>query len=256
VAFTSNRNGNYDVWVKDLTTGSERALTATREDEYAAVLSPDGSRVAFSFANSKWPIFVVPFSGGSVTQLCSECGEPRTWLPDSQGVLYQWLTPSGASAISVLRLSGETQTLVQSRESALYSPSVSPDGKWMAFIVRTPPNDHRAAVVLLHGETAAPPSDWIFVTESGPWINKPRWAPGGDLIYYVSNRDGFVCIWARQLDPATKQPIGEPKAIVHFHGVHNSLGSVYDAELSIAKDKLVFNLGEASGNIWLAPAAN
>lgn len=126
----------------------------------------------------------------------------------------------------------------------------------MALIVRTPPSDHRVAVVPLHGETAAPPSEWVFVTESGPWINKPRWAPGGNLIYYVSNRDGFVCIWARQLDPATKQPIGEPKAIVHFHSVHNSLGSVYDAELSVAKDKLVFNLGEASGNIWLAPAAN
>jgi hypothetical protein len=43
---------------------------------------------------------------------------------------------------------------------------------------------------------------------------------------------------------------------MHFHSVHNSLGSVYDAELSVTKGKLVFSLGEASGNIWLAPVAN
>ncbi len=256
VSFLSNRSGNYDVWVKDLATGVERALTASREDEFAAVLSPDGSSVAFTYERSKFPIYVVPFAGGSATQLCSECGEPRNWLPDGRGLLYQWRMPSGASAISLLTLSGETKILVQSGESALYSPAASPDGKWLTLIVRTPPSDHRVVVVPLHGEAAAPPAEWVFVTESGEWINKPRWAPSGNLIYYVSNRDGFVCIWARQLDPASKQPIGEPKPIVHFHGVHNSLGSVYDAELSVAKDKLVFNLGEASGNIWLAPAAN
>ncbi len=256
VAFLSDRNGNYDVWVKDLATGVERALTATREDETAAILSPDGSRAAFTSGRPMMSIFLVPFAGGGVAQLCSYCGEPRFWLPDGSGLLYQWRTPSGFSAISKIKLSGESRILVQSRESALYSPSVSTDGKWLALIVRTPPSDHRVALVPLRGDTAAPPSEWIFVTERGPWINKPRWAPGGNLIYYVSDRDGFECLWARRLDPATKRPIGEPKAVVHFHSVHNSLGSVYDAELSVAKDKLVFNLGEASGNIWLAPAVN
>jgi hypothetical protein len=74
------------------------------------------------------------------------------------------------------------------------------------------------------------------------------------MIYYVSDRDGFVCIWARRLDPATKKPADEPRAVVHFHNRHLSLGSVYGLELSVAKDKLVFNLNEASGNIWLAPS--
>ncbi|MGC9999056.1 MAG: hypothetical protein ABSE21_03065 [Bryobacteraceae bacterium] len=257
LVFTSNRNGNYDVWVKDLTTGTETALTTSRGDKSSPVLSPDGSTVAFTTSNSaKRPIFLVPFAGGTITQICADCGEPRTWLPDGRGLLYQWVSPSGTSAISELQPNGETRPLVQSRESALYSPSVSPDGKWIALLVRTPPSDHRVALVPLRNGVAAPPSEWVYVTESGPWINKPRWATTGNLIYYVSNRDGFECIWARQLNSATKQPFGEPKAIMHFHSVHNSLGSVYDAELSVAKGKLVFNLGEASGNIWLAPATN
>jgi dipeptidyl aminopeptidase/acylaminoacyl peptidase len=93
------------------------------------------------------------------------------------------------------------------------------------------------------------------VTEPGPWVNKPRWSPNGNLLYYVSDQDGFACIWARRLDPVTKNPVGEPQAVVHFHSGHNSLDTAYGMELSVADNKLVFNLGEGSGNIWLAPSA-
>jgi hypothetical protein len=62
-----------------------------------------------------------------------------------------------------------------------------------------------------------------------------------------------VCIWACVLDPVTKKPAGEPKAVVHFHSGRSSLGTVYALDLAVAADKLVFNVGEGSGNIWLAP---
>lgn len=253
LAFISNRSGNEDVWVRDLKTGRETAVTATRESKTAAVLSPDGSKVAFGYPTPP-AIFVVPAAGGSAVQLCADCGQPRAWLPDGSRLLYQWVSSSGESLIGVLDPSGHAAPLIRSSESALFSPSVSPDGKWMALIVRTPPNDHRVAVVPLLSGSAAPRQDWITVTEPGSWVDKPRWSPGGNVLYYVSDRDGFVCIWSRRLDPATRKPAGEPMAVVHFHNGRNSLGSVYGLELSVAKDKLVFNLVEGSGNIWLAPA--
>lgn len=40
-----------------------------------------------------------------------------------------------------------------------------------------------------------------------------------------------------------------------FHTGRNSLDTVYGLELSVADDKLVVDVGETSGNIWLAPAA-
>lgn len=253
LAFISNRSGNGDVWVRDLDTGRETALTATRETKSAAILSPDGSKVAFGYS-TPLSVFLVPSAGGKAVQLCGDCGQPRTWLPNGLGLLYQWISPSGESRIGVLDLAGHASTLVRSSRSALFSPSVSPDGKSLALIVRTPPDDHRIDVVPLRGQSAAAQPDWISVTEPGSWVDKPRWSPSGNMIYYVSDRDGFVCIWARRLDPATKKPVDEPRAVVHFHNRHISLGSVYGLELSVAKDKLVFNLNEASGNIWLAPA--
>lgn len=253
LVFLSNRSGNEDVWVRDLRTGREAALTSTRQGKTSAVFSPDGSKVAFGYS-SPLAVFVVPFAGGNPVELCSDCGQPRAWLPDGTGLLVQRISSPGESLIVVLDPSGRETPLVRSSESALFSPSVSPDGKWMALVVRTPPSDHRVTVVPLRGASAAPRADWISVTEPGSWVDKPRWSPRGNVLYYVSDRDGFVCIWSRRLDPATKKPTGEPMAVIHFHNARNSLGSVYGLELSVGEDKLVFNLDEGSGNIWLAPA--
>ena len=253
LAFLSDRSGNLDVWVKDLKTGAETALTATAQDEVSPLLSPDGSEVAFGYAPPlQESIWLIPFSGGSSKQICSDCGEPRAWLPDGTGLLYQKLS-QGEYLIGRLDRSGHTAPLLHSSESALFSPSVSRDGKWLAVIVRTPPNDNRVTVVPLHHGTAAQP-DWISVTEPGPWVNKPRWSPNGNLLYYISDRDGFKCIWVNRLDPVTKEPVDAPKAVMHFHTGNSSLDTAYGLELSVADDKLVVDLGESSGNIWLAPA--
>jgi Tol biopolymer transport system component len=255
LAFLSDRSGNEDVWVKDLKTGAEKALTATAQDEVSPLPSPDGSDVAFGYPPPlPESIWLVPFSGGSMRQICADCGEPRTWLPDGRGLLYQKLS-QGESLIGLLDRSGYTVPLLQSSESALFSPSVSRDGKWLALIVRTPPSDDRVMVVRLHHEAAAAKPDWISVTEHGSWVNKPRWSPNGNLLYYISDRDGFTCIWANRLDPITKEAVGAPKAVMHFHTGRSSLDSAYGLELSVADDKLVVDIGESSGNIWLAPAA-
>ena len=253
LAFLSDRSGNEDVWVKDLKTGAEKALTATARNKVSPLLSPDGSEVAFGYAPPlPESISLVPFSGGGSKQICSDCGEPRAWLPDGTGLLYQKLS-QGESLIGRLDRSGRTAPLLHSTESALFSPSVSRDGKWLALIVRTPPNDHRVVIVPLHDGTAAPKPDWISVTEPGTWVNKPRWSPNGNLLYYISDRDGFTCIWVNRLNPVTKRPVGAPKAVMHFHSGSSSLDTAYGLELSVADDKLVVDIGESAGNIWLAP---
>ncbi len=105
----------------------------------------------------------------------------------------------------------------------------------------------------MHGKTAAAKPDWISVTEPGTWVNKPRWSPNGNLLYYISDRDGFTCVWVNRLNPMTKQPVGAPKALMHFHASSSSLDTAYGLELSVADDKLVLDIGDSSGNIWLAP---
>ena len=252
LVYLSDRSGNEDVWVKDLKTGAERALTATAQSESSPLLSPDGSEVAFGYPPPlPESIWLASFEGGRMRQICADCGEPRAWLPDGSGLVFQKLSQH-ESLIGVLDRSGHTAPLLQSSESALFSPSISRDGRWLALIVRTPPNDSRITVVPLRHGTAAAKSDWISVTEPDLWVNKPRWSPSGNYLYYLSNRDGFVCIWASRLDPITKRPRGAPKAVMHFHTGGSSLDTAYEQELSVTDDKLVLEIGESFGSIWLA----
>ena len=83
---------------------------------------------------------------------------------------------------------------------------------------------------------------------------KPQWSPDGNVLYYTSDIDGFRCIWARRLDPTTKRPVGEPLAIHHAHSARRSLMNIWIGfmELSLTPDRLFFNLGETTGNIWMA----
>jgi Tol biopolymer transport system component len=47
MVFISAQTGSQEIWIKDLRSGEESALTATRSEKYAPLFSPDGSRVSF-----------------------------------------------------------------------------------------------------------------------------------------------------------------------------------------------------------------
>ncbi len=110
--------------------------------------------------------------------------------------------------------------------------------------IRAQPEPHRTQVAIAALEN---------VTDGSALDDKPRWSPNGDLMYLLSNREGFTCIWAQPLDPETKQPAGAAFAVQHFHHTQRSPGAVHVVMLDrdVARDKIVIPLAELSGNIWL-----
>jgi hypothetical protein len=100
---------------------------------------------------------------------------------------------------------------------------------------------------------AADREHWVPVTGGATYDFKPRWSADGNRLYFFSERDRFRCIWAQNLDPKTKRPQGEPRAVAHFHSDKRPLMNVGVNALGLAvgPDKIVFNLMETTGNIWL-----
>jgi eukaryotic-like serine/threonine-protein kinase len=82
----------------------------------------------------------------------------------------------------------------------------------------------------------------------------PRWSPDGALLYFVSERDGFRCLWAQRLEPTAKTPFGPAVPAHHFHRARRSLKDVpfQYLEMGVAPDKIVLPLAERTGNIWMA----
>ena len=100
---------------------------------------------------------------------------------------------------------------------------------------------------------SSPEADqWIGVTSGEHWDDKPRWSTDGNLMYFTSLRDGFHCLWAQRLRPDTKEPIGPPIAVKHFHDSRLSITNtgVAALDVGIARDRIFINLGELTGNIW------
>ncbi|MEO7650561.1 MAG: hypothetical protein ABIZ80_08825, partial [Bryobacteraceae bacterium] len=72
LVYTSDRSGNWDVYLRDLESGKERALTSAPERAARADLSPDGSRIAFT----SWKrVSVLSIRSGVTEKLCEGC----TW---------------------------------------------------------------------------------------------------------------------------------------------------------------------------------
>jgi hypothetical protein len=100
-----------------------------------------------------------------------------------------------------------------------------------------------------------PRDQWIPITAGDAEDLEPAWSPNASMLYYLSDRDGFRCIWARRLDAATRRPIGDPIEVAAFHTARASLkrlpGTTGLTGLTVVPGRLVFALGELTGNIWL-----
>jgi hypothetical protein len=158
------------------------------------------------------------------------------------------------NAIRAFNLASRRESLfMQSAKYRVHQHKFSPDGEWVTFEALHG-NRSRLFVAALRGNgLPAQEDEWIPVTVDEGWADKPRWSPDGNAIYFISNRDGFFCLWAQRLDKS-KHPIGAPASIAHFHGSRLSVGNVGSGgviEISVARDKIAINLGELTGNIWV-----
>jgi eukaryotic-like serine/threonine-protein kinase len=83
--------------------------------------------------------------------------------------------------------------------------------------------------------------------------DKPQFSRDGNTVYFTSNRDGYLCIWAQKLDLVSKHPLGPPFAFEHFHNSAGHDGSLdqFASDLSVARDKMLINLPEIHSAIWM-----
>ena len=249
LVFRSRRAGRFAVVLRKLGTVGETVLTRLPEDHYPAI-SHDGTKVAYSFRqNGKMPIFVVSASGGAPEQVCDDCGEVEEWSPSGNEILY--VTARDPSGVGMLKVgASRDDTWLRHSTYGIYNPRSFSNG-WMAFNARA---DRRAPpkvfVAKVQESTVAAESEWIAISEDG---EAPSWSPDGSLLYFWSDRDGSPCLWAQRLNPATKRPTGSPLSIQHFHTRGLSWRNLHlgAPDIAVSRDRIVFNLGERSGNIWM-----
>lgn len=253
IVFVSDRTGSDEIWGKDLVTGQERVLTTGGRAKWSAQITRDGELVAWRVNDIRdRVIFATPFAGGAAVQLCADCGSPGAWSVDRKFLLFNE-RKSGRLFVGLLDVAtGVGREYMQDSQLGLRVSSVSDDGKWIAFAAfRT---DRDFSMYVAPFSLGKPPlrSEWIRIPHSPKAHPNPRWSPDGNLLYFSSDQDGYACIWAERLDPATKHPRGEPFAVQHFHAA--SLKMVAPSSVSpiaLAFDKIALSLKNRAGGIWM-----
>jgi Tol biopolymer transport system component len=254
LVFVSHRLENTDVWKKDLKSGKETALTTTPFNELYPLISHDGLKLAYVRGErDKSALYVAGVHTGISEKVRDGWHRPDDWSWDGKWILSA-AEVRGEYRINALNLkTREDLELIRNPGWEMLSPHFSPDDKWIAFHAARGPMVRRIFLARFQAEKASTESEWVAVTDGSALDREPRWSPDGTLVYFVSERDGFRCLWAQRLDSATKNPIGPPLAVHHFHRARlaNRMADTGQIGLAVTRDRIYLSLEEVTGNLWM-----
>ena len=94
----------------------------------------------------------------------------------------------------------------------LYQGHFSPDDRWVLFTAIATADPGVARIYAMASEGGP----WIPITDGRAFDDKPRWSADATMIYFVSNRSGFLNVWRQRFDPVAGRPVGEAVRLTHF----------------------------------------
>ncbi|MEO0483490.1 MAG: hypothetical protein AAF138_07670 [Planctomycetota bacterium] len=227
IAFTSNRNGNWDIFVIDRDGGKPLQITSDAAHELHPSWSPDGRSLVFSRlgrASGRWELWVVDADTPAASHFIGYGLFPE-WSPiagsgvnGTDQILFQRSRERGERAFGIWTIDyadgqAHRPTLIaDSADNALINPTWSPDGRFVVYA--SVPNPSRWTP----GRYARPAESelWMVDTDGVTHVSltrgeavdlMPTWAPNGKL-FFVSNRAGNETLWSMDTGPAVVAAAG------------------------------------------------
>lgn len=199
ITFSSNRSGNYDIWMIDQGGGEAYRLTEEPEDAYSPAWSPDEKWIAYivdSGSPNWYRNLVIQSMNGLTTVPVTEKASfyNPSWSPDGTKVACSGGDPSGLWIIPVFAGGGNPIYLNVDGES----PSWSPDGKKIAFVLgsgtnKSIVNEDIFVIPAEGGKTTQ-------ITTNKAWDRDPCWSPDGTKLAFASKRSGNFDIWVIDIE--------------------------------------------------------
>jgi Tol biopolymer transport system component len=225
IAYVSHRAESWSLCIRNGAAGAEQMLLSSPTRLLTARLSGDGSRILYT--TPQYDLLSIPAAGGAAEKLCEHCGETMGASTTGSEILYEPLENEDVLMYDSARRATVKLALRPSPDLILSSARFSRDGKWFAFhALHNATNSARIWIAPIAGPLPVPQADWIPITDGAKLERDPAWSADGRFLYFVSERDGFRCIWARPLNPVTMRPSGDAFAVRHFHSAHLSLRHV------------------------------
>lgn len=213
IAFASNRQGNWNIYVIDADGGQARQVTDDSSHELHPSFSPDGSQLVYARlgpVSQRWEMWLVDVNNPMVKHqigfgLFPEfCPQGGTGTSGGDRIVFQRARERGSRLFSIWSLdllAGREVTnlteLASSADHALINPTWSRDGKRVAYasvqLSSTTPSGQptRADIWMTNidgtGSTNLTADDAINLM--------PAWGEN-NAVFFISNRSGTDNIWS------------------------------------------------------------
>jgi eukaryotic-like serine/threonine-protein kinase len=217
--------GNFNIWVFDLARTTKTRLTFSPASDRQPNWAPDGKSVAFmSNRNGANHIYMNASDGtGASTPLtmddASEFGP--SFSADGRYLLFERLAGQSNSRREIwgVLLSGDRKAfpVIQSQYD-LYAPSISPDGKWLAYESRESGRPEICVIPFLHGT-----GKWEVSTAGGL---QPRWRRDGRELFYLSTDNKIMA--AEITEQGSSLLVGNVQSLFQVNPVSFAGSSPYD----------------------------
>jgi Tol biopolymer transport system component len=208
IAFQSNRDGSYQVYVLNPETGAETARTSKSKNQgqnFDPAWEPGGRRIVFESDRAKTTtseIYVMNASGTSPQRWTSNQVADRNpaWSPDGATIAFQ---SNGSGNYEIYRMPAKrggkpTQLTRSAAEDS--GPAWSPDGTKIAFETN---RDGNFEIYVMNAKSG---TGLKRLTRNPGQDRFPAWSPDGKRIVFTSDRDDDGEIYVMDATTGKVQP--------------------------------------------------
>jgi serine/threonine protein kinase/sugar lactone lactonase YvrE len=220
LAYSSDRSGNFEIYVRRGETGQDVNVTNDPGQDIQPAFSPDGNSIAFVSTRASrtglikiggelarnartygGDLWVAPALGGAARRLASDANSPF-WRPDGKGILYVSGAENRRSILEVSPGGGAPRPILPGERSTFEIVRIagSPDGRWVSF-------ETQLEGIFLMPSTGGDPGN-LLTGFSHAWDGSSR------RIYFVSlDPQGGSRVQFAGIDPARGSLVGAPATV-------------------------------------------
>ena len=201
IAFSSDRNGNDEIYVMNIDGKNPRNLTTHPGFDFSPAWSPDGQRIAFlSLRKKEDGLYVMDADGKNQRYLAHMPQHGHAaWSPDGKQIAFGCAVGRRTDICVIDADGGKPRNLtLHPFGNPLHPfddehPTWSPDGRQIAF---TSNRESGVGIFVMDSDG----NNQRRLTPLRTWDSRPAWSPDGKQIAFQSSNNNNVDIYVMKVD--------------------------------------------------------